>query len=87
MRASRVRWRRCDRIEGLPVGVLHRHLQQGQEGRQGWPEGRIQRQQPPGELLAYPPPVVAVLELKVGLEQVDDRQIRGGLAIGGRAAF
>ena len=75
------------RIEGLPCGILHRHLQEGQEGRQGRPEGRIQREQPPGELLAHAPPVVAVLELKVGLEQVDDRQIRGGLAIGGRAAF
>ena len=41
--------------------VLHRHLQEGQERRQGWPEGRVQREQPPGELLAHPPPVVAVL--------------------------
>src|SRR5262249_11433764 len=75
------------RIEGLPGWILYRHFQEGQEGWQSWPEGRIQRQPPPGELLAYPPPVVAVLDLKVGLEQVDDRQIRRGLAIGGRAAF
>ena len=75
------------RIEALPLWILHRHLQEGQEGRQGRPEGRIQREQPPGELLAHAPPVVAVLELKVGLEQVDDRQIRGSLAIGGRVAF
>ena len=86
LRASRVRWRRCDGSRACQ-GVLHRHLQEGQEGRQGRPEGRVQREQPPGELLAHAPPVVAVLDLKVGFEQVDDRQIRGGLAIGGRAAF
>ena len=67
--------------------VLHRHLQQGQEGRHGRPQGRVQREQPPGELLAYVPPVVAVLDLEIGLEQVDDGQIRGGLTIGGRAAL
>ena len=67
--------------------ILYRHLQEGQEGRQGRPEGRVQREQPPGELLAHAPPIVAVLDLKIGFEQVDDRQIRGGLAIGGRAAL
>ena len=31
------------------------------------------------------PRVVAVLDLDIGLEQVDDREIGGGLAVGDRA--
>ena len=49
--------------------------------------GPDQREQPPGELLAHAPPVVVILDLKIGFEQVDHRQIRGGLAIGSRAAL
>ena len=71
------------RLEGLPGCLLPRHLQEGQEGRHSRPEGRIQGEQPPGELLAHEPTVVAVLDPKIGLEQVDERQIRGGLAVGG----
>jgi hypothetical protein len=71
------------RLEALPGFILHLYLQQGQEGRQARPQGWIQRQQAAGELLTHAPPVVAVLKLKIGLEQVDDRQIGGGLAIGG----
>jgi hypothetical protein len=74
-------------IEGLPGGGLHRHFQEGQEGWHSRPEGWVQREQPRGELLAHPPPVVTILKLKVGLEQVDNRPIGDGLAIGGRAAF
>jgi hypothetical protein len=32
------------RIEDLPGGVLHRHVQQRQEDRQGWPQGVVQGQ-------------------------------------------
>jgi hypothetical protein len=75
------------RVKGLPGGVLPRHLQKGQQRWQGGPKGRIEREQPRSEFLAYPPYVVTVVELKVGLEQVGDRQIRSGLAVGGRAAL
>ena len=34
--ASRSRWRRCGGIEGVPRGILDRHIQQGQKaGRVG----------------------------------------------------
>jgi hypothetical protein len=73
---------------GLPVvGYRPTILQEGQEGRQSRPKGGIQGEQPPGKLLAYAPPVIVILKLKIGLEQVDDRQIRRGLAIGGRVAL
>jgi hypothetical protein len=74
-------------IEGLPGCILHRHFQEGQEGWQRWPESRFQREQAPGELLAHSPPVVAVFDLKIGPQHVDDRQIWGGLAVRGRAAL
>ena len=32
-------------IEGLPLGIVHRHVQERQEGRQGRLEGRLQRQE------------------------------------------
>ena len=39
-------------IEVLPLSVLHWHVQERQEGRQGRPEGRIQGEELAGELLA-----------------------------------
>src|SRR5439155_7398941 len=74
-------------IEILPVPILDRHVQEREEGRQSWPEGRIQGKELAGELLADLAPVVAVVNLEVGLEQVTHREVSGGLAVGDRAAF
>ena len=75
------------RIEGLPLAVLDRHVQEREHGREGRYEGCIQREQLAGELLADPRPVVPRLELKVGFEEVTDREIGGRLAIGDPVAF
>ena len=47
----------------------------------------IQREELPGHLLANFAVIVAVLNFKVGFEEIDDRQIGCGFAIGDRAAF
>ena len=67
--------------------VLDRHVQEREEGRQGRPEGRIQGEELAGELLADLAPVVAVVNLEVGLEQVAHGEVGRGLAVGDRAAF
>src|SRR5262249_10924196 len=74
-------------IEGLPFEIFNRHIQERQEDRQCRPEGCIQRDKLTGDLLTDFPYLVAVLNLKVGLKQVNDEEIRGSLAVGDRAAF
>ena len=69
------------------MSVFHRHIQEGEESWQGRPEGRIQGEELAGELLAHLAPVVAVVNLEVGLEQVAHREVGGGPAVGDRAAF
>ena len=39
-------------IEGLPRLILDGHVQERQEGWEGWPKGCVQRQELPDELLA-----------------------------------
>ena len=87
MTASSVRCRRCGGIERLPLGVLDGHVEQRQEGRQGRLQGPVQREELAGHLLADLARVVALLDLEVGLEQVDDRQVAGRLAVGDRAGL
>ena len=75
------------RIEGLPLGIRDRHVQESEERGQGRLQRRIQRDQLAGEFLRDLPRVVAGLDLEVRPEEVDDRQIGRGLAVGGRAGF
>ena len=75
------------RAESPPLAVVHRHVDQRQERRQGRPERLVQREELAGDTLAYLAEIVAVLDLEVALEQVDRRQIAGGLAVGDRGAL
>ena len=74
-------------IEPLPLGVLDGHLEEGQQGGQGRLEGPIQREELSGHLLSNLAVGLAIVDLEVGLEQVDDRQPAGRLAVGHRARF
>ena len=74
-------------IERLPVGVLDGHVEQGQQGGQGRLEGPIQREELAGHLLANLAVGLAIVHLEVGLEEVDDRQVAGRLAVGHGARF
>src|SRR5262249_60294008 len=58
-----------------------------QQRRERGLEGSIERQELPRHFLADLAGVIAVLDLKVGAEEIDDRQKRGRLAIRDRAAL
>jgi hypothetical protein len=69
-------------IERLPLGVLDRHLQQRQKGRERRLQGPVERQQLACDLLTPAADVVLGVDLEVALEQVEDGQVGGGLAVG-----
>ena len=76
-----------ERIEGLPGRLVHRHVEERQEGGHGGPERRGERQDLPRDLLPDLPRVVAALDLEVAAEQLDHGQVGGGLAVGDRGGL
>lgn len=70
------------RVDGLPGGVVHGHVQQGQQGWQRGLERAVEGEHPAGHLLTNLAKIVAVLDIEVALEQVDHGQVAGGLAVG-----
>jgi hypothetical protein len=69
------------RIEGLPGLVVDGDIEQRQERRQEGVQRAVQCQQLARHALADGPRVIALLDAAIGLEQLDDRQIRRRLAI------
>jgi hypothetical protein len=57
-----------ERVEGLPGRLLHRCIEECQQGRHGWRELRGQRQDLPCDLLSDLARVVATLDLEVAAE-------------------
>ena len=68
-----------ERAEGAVVG---QDVQQPEEGGDGLLQGLVQRQHLPGDLGADGARLIGVLDVDVALEQVHDREVRGGLAVG-----
>ena len=75
------------RVELQERAVLRQGVQERQQRREGVLEGLVQRQHLPGHLGPDGAGVVAVLDMAVALEQVDDREIGRGLAVGHRGAL
>ncbi len=75
------------RVACVPLGIVDRNFEQCEEGGHRRFERTVQREQLAGDLLADLALVVAVLDLEVGLEQVDDREIRRRLSVRHRAAL
>jgi hypothetical protein len=69
-------------IKGLPLGILDRHVQEYQDGRHQGCEGRIETQELGGDLVADRRGWIALSELEVVLEQVNDWHIGDRLVIG-----
>ena len=66
-----------------PKGAVRREgLQQGEQRRDRVLQGLIQREYLARHLGAHAAGVIAVVDLAIGFEQRDDRQIPGGFAIG-----
>src|SRR5262245_45818611 len=75
------------RVEPFPLGIVGGQVEQPQQRRERGLEGSIERQELPRHFLEDLAGVIAVLDLKVGAEEIDDRQNRGRLAIRDRAAL
>ena len=69
------------RVARLPHRIVDGDVEQGKEGGQRWLERAVQREELPGDLLADLALIVAVLDLEVDLEQVDDREVRRRLPV------
>ena len=69
-------------VQGQEGMVGGQGFEQGQHSGHGVLEGVIQRQELPGDFGPDRPEVIAVLDVTVGFEQVTDRQVRRGLAVG-----
>jgi hypothetical protein len=74
-------------IERLPLGILDRHVKEGQEGRACRFECPIKGEELVCYLLMHLPRVVPALDLTVGLEEIDDREVAGGFAVRHGARF
>ena len=74
-------------IEPLPPRVVGRDVEQGQQSGEVRLERRVERAQSGLNLGVDLACVIARLELEVALEQVRDRQVRRGLAVGYRPTF
>jgi hypothetical protein len=75
------------RVEGGPCIVVDRDIQQRQQRCQQWLQRAVQRQQLARHAFADFPLAVAVLDLEIRIQELDDGQVRCGSAIGDRAAF
>ena len=68
-------------IERRKRAVRGERVQQRQQGRDGVPQALVERQHVSGDLGADRARVVAVRDLEVRLEEIDDRQVRGRLPV------
>ena len=69
-------------VQGQERTVGRQGFEQGEHGRHGILEGVVERQDVPGDLGPDRAQVITVLDVTVGFEQVTDRQVGGGLAVG-----
>ncbi len=74
-------------IERLPVGVIDGHIEEGQQRRQHGLQRFVQGEELARHLLADLAVGLAIVDLEVGLEEVDDGQVAGRLAVGHGACF
>jgi hypothetical protein len=68
-------------IEGLPAPVLDRHVEEREERGQQRLQRPVEAQHPPQHLGVHVAVIVAVTDLEIAFEQVDCRQVTGGLAV------
>ena len=68
-------------VERLPLGVLDGNVEQPAKGREARLEAPVQGEQLAGDLFRAVPSVIPRIEVKIAPEQLDQRQVRGGLAV------
>ncbi len=72
------------RVKRYPGSILDRHVEESEERGQQRFERAVQAEHAPQHLVAHLAMIVAVADLEVALEQVDHREVTGGLAVGDR---
>jgi hypothetical protein len=75
------------RVECLPRGIVHGHIEQCQQRQMGRLEGRAEAQEAARHLLSYIGKLVSVLNPEVPPEEIDDWQVARRLAIRDRAGL
>src|SRR6266568_201314 len=75
------------RIEALPSRLVHRNVEEGEEGGQRRVAPGIEGEKPPRDLVANLPRRVAPLDLEISFEEIGHGQIRRRLAVGDGAAL
>jgi hypothetical protein len=75
------------RLELLERTVLWEDVQQGEERGKRLLQRLVERQHLPGDLGPDGAWLIAVLDMRIALEQVNDREVRRGFAIGHRGTF
>src|SRR4029450_2921551 len=65
----------------LTCRILDHYLQKRQEGWQSRPESLIEREQLAGNLLTDASRIIALFDLEVDVEQIDEREISCGLPV------
>ena len=76
-----------ERIEGVPGRLVHRHVEERQEGTHAGRERGGDRQDLPRDLLPDLPRVVATVDREVAAEQLDHGQVSRGLTVGDRGGL
>ena len=72
----------AERVEQRPLRIIRGRVEHLEEGGCGGPGALLQRVQLGRDLVADRALVVARVDLEIGPEQLDERQVRGGLAGG-----
>src|SRR5262245_24875965 len=75
------------RVQALPRGIFGGDVQERQERREERFERSIEGEDFPCHLLADPPRLVTALDLQVRFQEIDNREIRAGFAVGNRVRF
>jgi hypothetical protein len=75
------------RVQPLPLGVVDRHVEEPEERQEGGLQRPVQGEELARHLLANLARLIAGLDLKVGAEELDERQKRRGRPVGDGAAL
>jgi hypothetical protein len=70
---------RC--VERRPLGILDGHIEERQQGGKLGLQGPVEREKFARDLLADLPLALCVVQLEVGLEEIDEGQATGRFAI------
>ncbi len=75
------------RVESLPLRILERHVEEGEQRGKRRLQRTVQGEDSPGDLFQDVSMRVAVADPEIALQEIDHGQVAGGLAVRHRACF